>query len=111
MLQLTNYSKLPSIIYNCVELTPNEKIMLAYLTNRANYFKREEEWFGVPLCDFASDIGFTDHHKVSTTRKYLKEWGLIDFKRGGRNKSTLYKVEWANIYQNLTSRYNQQQNS
>jgi len=105
MLQLTNYSKLPSIIFNSVELNPNEKIMLAYLTNRANYFNREDDWFGVPLCCFASDIGFNDHHKVSDVRKSLVNMGLIEYKRGGNAKSSKYKVCWDNIYENLTSRY------
>lgn len=105
MLQLTNYSKLPSIIFNAVELTPDEKIMLVYLTNRANYFKREEDWFGVPLSDFKSDIGFNDHHKVSETRKSLVDLGLIDYRRGGNAKASQYRVYWNNIYKNLTSRY------
>lgn len=108
MLQLTNYSKLPSIIFNSVELTANEKIMLAYLTNRSNYFKREEDWFGVPLCDFGSDIGFTDHHKVSDVRNALKEKGLIDYRRGGQKKATQYKVNWQNIESCLSSRYDSQ---
>lgn len=108
MLQLTNYSKLPSIIFNSVELTANEKIMLAYLTNRSNYFKREEDWFGVPLCDFGGDIGFTDHHKVSDVRSTLKEKGLIDYRRGGQKKATQYKVNWQNIESRLSSRYDAQ---
>lgn len=106
MLKLTNYSKLPSIIFNSVELTANEKIMLAYLTNRSNFFKREEDWFGVPLCDFASDIGFSDHHKVSAIREMLKDKDLIDYRRGGQKKATQYKVKWENIESNLSSRYN-----
>lgn len=101
----TNYSKFQSIIYNSIELTPDEKVMLAYLTNRANYFNKEEDWFGVPLCDFASDIGFTDHHKVSDVREKLKEKGLIDFKRGGNGKPSLYRIYFISIYKNLTSRY------
>lgn len=105
MLKLTNYSKLPNIIFNSVELTANEKIMLAYLTNRANNFKREEDWFGVPLCDFGSDIGFTDHHKVSDVRDALLELDLIDYKRGGKGRASQYKIKWDSIYNNLTSRY------
>lgn len=105
MLQLTNYSKLPNVIFNSVELTPDEKIMLAYLTNRANNFKREESWFGVPLCDFGSDIGFTDHHKVSAVRDALLELDLIEYKRGGKGKASQYKIKWDSIYNNLTSRY------
>lgn len=79
--------------------------MLAYLTNRANYFKREEDWFGVPLCDFASDIGFRDAHKVSEIRKSLVDLGLIGYKRGGGANASRYRVYWENIYKYLTSRY------
>lgn len=79
--------------------------MLVYLTNRANNFKREEDWFGVQLCDFGSDIGFTDHHKVSAVRDALLELDLIDYKRGGKGRASQYKIKWDSIYNNLTSRY------
>lgn len=105
-MKLKEFSKLPHIIFTCDELSPKAKVMMAYLTNKSNYFNSEEDWFGIPLILFSQEIGFTDHHTVSECREELIKHGLIQYKRGGKGKASLYKINWESIYNNLSKRVN-----